>query len=140
MDIKQILADVQFLINVLVVAVMAVVECHVGICLHSACTVFQGQVVVVVPFVVLPRLSGRHQTESVALCFQGLDADDGIHLGIILGSWGGDDIHAFDICRLQLLQLYGVAYLFVINIDFRLPFCQYLVLTVAGFHKRQHRQ
>ena len=67
LGIELVFFDVQFLLKVLFCAVMPVVECYGGKRLQSACAVFQSEVVVVVPFVVLPRLAGSHQTESVAL-------------------------------------------------------------------------
>ena len=140
MDIKQILADVQFLVDVLVVAVMAVVESHVGKGLQSACAIFQSQIAIVVPLVVLPRITGRHQTESVALWLQRLDADDGIHFGIVFRSRSRDHIDALDVDRLQLFQFALIAYLLIIDINLWFAFGQYLELSVTALNHGNHRQ
>ena len=140
MNIKQILTDVHFLVNVLIVAVVSIIECHCGKSLQSASAVFQGQVVVVVPLVVLPRLSGCHQTESVALGLQRLDANDGIHLGIVLGTRSRNHVDALDIYRLQLFQFALIAYLFIIDIDLRLALGQHLKLAILTLNHGYHRQ
>ena len=140
MDIKQVFSNMQFLIVILIVAIVAVVEGYGSKSLQSACTIFQGQVVVVVPLVVLPRLSGRHQTQAVALRLQRLDADHSIHLGIISGTRGSNHIHTLNVYRLQLLQFAGIAYLFVIDVYLRLALGQHLELAVLALHHRYHRE
>ena len=119
---------------------MAVVESDSGKCLQSACAIFQCQVVVVAPLVILPRSAGGHQAESVALGLQRLDANHGIHLCIVFGTGRGDDFYILDINRFQPFQFACIAYLFIINIDFRLTLGQHLELPVASLHHRQHRE
>ena len=140
MGIKQVISNMQFLIVILVVAVVPVFECYGSKSLQSASTVFQVQVIVIVPLVVLPRLSGRHQTESVALGLQRLDADHCIHLGVISGTRGRNHIYALNFDRLQLFQFAGVAHLFVIDVYLRLALRQYLELPVFALHHRYHRE
>ena len=50
--IKQILADVDFLVNILFCTVVSVVEGYVGKSLQSLGAVFQSEVVIVIPLVV----------------------------------------------------------------------------------------
>ena len=119
LSIEQIFFDMQLLLHILFNTVVGIVECHNGKCLQSTYAVFQCQVIVGIPFVVLPRLTGSHQTETITLGLQRLDTDHGIYLGTVLGTWSGDDIDALDIYRLELFQFVKVAYLFIIYIDLR---------------------
>ena len=140
MDIKEVATDVQLLLKVLVIAIVAPVERYVGKRLQAACTIFQRQVVVVIPSVVSPGLACDHHTQSVALRLQRLDEDDGIHFGIVFGTWGGDDVDTLDVGRLQLFQIAHIAYLFIIDIDLRLALGQHFKLTVFALNERNHRQ
>ena len=65
--IKQIFADMDFLVNVLVCAVVSVVEGYVGKSLQSVCAIFQGEVVIVVPLVVSSGLVLSHYAQYFAL-------------------------------------------------------------------------
>ena len=130
----------QFLFDSLIIAVVAVVERHVGKRLQTASAILQRQVIVVVPLVVFPRLTGSHQTESVALRFQCLDAYNSIHLGIVFRTRGGNHVYALDVCRLQFLQVAHVAYLLIVNIDLGLALGQHFELTVLTLHHGDHRQ
>ena len=120
---------------------MPVVEPYVCKHLQTACTILQGQVVIVVPFVVPPRLAGGHKTESLALSLQRLDAYDGIHLSVILGTGCGDYLYVLDVCRFQLFQFAGIAHFLIVNIDFWLPFCQHAEFPITTLlHHWHHRQ
>ena len=130
----------QFLLHVLVVAIVTILECDGSKSLQSSRTVFHRQVVVGAPLVVLPRLTRCHQAPSVALWLQRLDAYHCIHLGIISGTRRRNHIHALDIHRLQLFQLVGVAHLFIIDVYLRLTLCQYLKLSVLALHHGYHRE
>ena len=139
-DVEHILADVQLLLQVLVIAVVLPVEGYVGKGLQSARAILQRQVVVVVPMVVAPCLTGSHQAQSVALGLQRPNADDGVHLGIVSGTRRCNHIYALDVCRLQLFQVGHVAYLLIVDIDFGLALGQHLKLTIFGLNQRNHRQ
>ena len=110
---------------------MPVVKRYISRDLQSACTVFQSQVVVVAPFVILPRLTGSHQAEPIALRLQCPDTDDGIHLSVILGSRSNNNIYTLDVNRLELFQFDGIMYFFIIDIDFGLSFGQHIELAIA---------
>ena len=92
--------DMQFLNEVLVVTVMAIVECSIAKHFKPARTILQGQVVVVVPLVVARCLAVGLHAETVTLWPNGPDADHGIHLGVVLCTGCGDDIDVLDIHRL----------------------------------------
>ena len=89
------------------------IKCHLAICLY---------------------------TDTVALMSLRLDAYDGTNLSIVLGSRRGDDIHALDVCGLQLLQLPWVLYLLVVDVYFRCPLGKDGEIAVAAFYLWQHRQ
>ena len=130
--------DLQLLLHVLFHAVVAIVEGHGGEGLQAAGAVFEGQVVVGVPLVVLPRLAGGHQAEAVALRLQRLDANDGVHLGIVFRPRRGDDVHVLDVHRLELPELVGVAHLLVVDVDFGLALGHYGELAVLALHQGEH--
>ena len=97
MNIKRVPADVQLLVDVLVTAVVAPVEGHIGKCLETCYVILQGQIVVVVPLVVSPRLAGGHQAQPFSLRLQGFDADDSIHLGIVACTRSSNDVHTLHV-------------------------------------------
>ena len=132
--------DVQLLVYVLVEAGVTVVEGDIGKHLEPSSAVSQGEVVVVVPFVVLRGLTHGLQAQPVALWLQRLDADHGVHLGIVSRSGCGDDVHALHVSRLQLPELAGVAYLLVVDVDLRLALGHHGVLPIGALHQRQHRE
>ena len=132
--------DVQLLCEVLVVAVMTIVECCIAKHLKPACAVFQSQVVVVVPLVVARCLAVSLDTEAVALRSECPDADHGIHLGIVLCTRCGDDIDVLDVIRLELLQFLGVAHLLVVDVNLWLALRQDGEFAIASLYHRQHRQ
>ena len=130
----------QLLNEVLVIAVVAIVECRIARNLQPARAVLQGQVVVVVPLVVARCLAVGLHAKAVALWSDSADADHGVYLGIVLRSGGGDDVDVLDVIRLELLQFLGVAHLLVVDVDLRLTLRQDGEFAIATLHHRQHRE
>ena len=130
----------QFLIDILIIAIVTVIECDIGKSLQAASAIFQRQVVVGVPLVVFPSLTGGHQTESIAQRLQGLDKDHGIHFGIVFRTRGSNHIHALDVCRFQLFQVTHITHLLIIDVDLGLTLGQHLKLTILALHHRYYRQ
>ena len=136
--IKQIFADMDFLVNVLVCAVVSVVEGYVGKSFQSVCAILQGEVVIVVPLVVNSRLVVSHYAQSVALWLQGLDTDNSIDLCIIPGTWGCNNLNILYVGGFQLFQFICIVHLLVVDVDFWLTLCENLKLAVASLYHWNH--
>ena len=117
---------------------VVIVECHGAEQLQATLTVFHFQIVVSRPLPVVGHLAECLYAKAVTLRKNGLDADNGIHLGIVLGTRRGDDVHTLDVVRLQLFQFLSTLHFFVVDVDFGRAFGKDGEIAFATLHAGQH--
>ena len=119
---------------------MVIVERACAEDFQPARTVFNSEILVVSPPVVVFCLGVCLYAQSVVLSFDSLDTDNRPDFSIVFRTRRGNDVHAFDVRRFELLQFLCVAYLLIIDIDLRLALGKDGELTVAPLHAGQHRE
>ena len=119
---------------------VVIVECHGAEQLQATLTVFHFQIVVSRPLPVVGHLAECLYAKAVTLRKNGLDADNGIHLGIVLGTRRGDDVHPLDVVRLQLFQFLSTLHFFVVDVDFGRTFGKDGEVAITTLYLWQHRK
>ena len=119
---------------------MVIVESTCAEDFQPARTVFNSEILVVSPPVVVFCLGVCLYAQSVVMSFDSLDTDNRPDFSIVFRTRRGNDVHAFDFRRFELLQFLRVAYFFIIDINLRLALGKDGEPAVAPLHTRQHRE